>query len=462
MPPLNFPERGPRQAPWAHRKARFGAGTYCSKRRRTGAARPLGGTRTSRTPRNLRWKGNQRSTIHRSQRRWRPKVTSTFSPRQVGVPEGPLTSVRGETPSPVGGAPLGSRSAARGGRGAQTGMEDGRDVGSTSWPLTKMSIRHLSYISTDLFWTKISTANTKAAVLPLGAPVLLWDLSIYIQTHKFFSIQKICGCVTKKFLLPFSKSSQATNCLGRSANWLLVGRPPFPPPSPFILRASQPIRQLASPRGPGCPEAPPTQFREGGRHGGSPTGSRRPKQAPRRNGAPNRVVLGHVRGPGSPIPKIPFLWPRGLSDGGKPDAALSSWEDIYIGTGTLPLPYAAPTGTHHPQSNGTNLYIDWAKSPHTHQLAGASDHRQPSSPTGPPKPPTGHSHPPAPAESSKPPTGREIALWRPSAQISQSPSPPAARKSPTGRRVTNWLENHQLDRTSPTGYPGAETCRWSG
>lgn len=205
MPPLNFPERGPRQPPWAHRKARFGAGTYCSKRRRTGAARPLGGTRTSRTPRNLRWKGNQRSTIHRSQRRWRPKVTSTFSPRQVGVPEGPLTSVRGETPSPVGGAPLGSRSAARGGRGAQTGMEDGRDVGSTSWPLTKMSIRHLSYISTDLFWTKISTANTKAAVLPLGAPVLLWDLSIYIQTHKFFSIQKICGCVTKKFLLPFSQ-----------------------------------------------------------------------------------------------------------------------------------------------------------------------------------------------------------------------------------------------------------------
>ena len=149
----------------------------------------------------------------------------------------------------------------------------------------------------------------------------------------------------------------------KATNWLLLGAP-------------------------GARRRPPTQFREGGRHGGSPTGSRRPKQAPRHNGAPNHVVLGHVRGPGSPIPKIPFLWPRGLSDGGKPDAALSSWEDIYIGTGTLPLPYAAPTGTHHPQSNGTNLYIDWAKSPHTHQLAGASDHRQPSSPTGPPKPPT--------------------------------------------------------------------------
>ena len=128
MPPLNFPERGPRQAPWAHREARFGAGTYCSKRRRTGAAHPLGGTRTSRTPRNLRWKANQRSTIHRSQRRWRPRRPPVPSRPTVGVPEGPLTPVQGETPSPVEGAPLESRSAARGGRGAQTGMEDGRDV----------------------------------------------------------------------------------------------------------------------------------------------------------------------------------------------------------------------------------------------------------------------------------------------------------------------------------------------
>jgi hypothetical protein len=35
---------------------------------------------------------------------------------------------------------------------------------STPWLLTKMSIRHPSYISTDLFWTKISTTNTKVAV----------------------------------------------------------------------------------------------------------------------------------------------------------------------------------------------------------------------------------------------------------------------------------------------------------
>lgn len=32
-----------------------------------------------------------------------------------------------------------------------------------------MRIRHLSYISTDLFWTKISTANPKVAFLPLCA-----------------------------------------------------------------------------------------------------------------------------------------------------------------------------------------------------------------------------------------------------------------------------------------------------
>jgi hypothetical protein len=134
-----------------------------------------------------------------------------------------------------------------------------------------MSIGHLSYISTDLFWTKISTANTKAAVLPLGAPVLLWDLSIYIQTHKFFSIQKICGCVTKKFLLPFTKSPQATNCLGRSANWLMVGRPPFPPPSSFYpsrVPAYPPTGQKATNwlllGDPGARRRPPTQFREGG------------------------------------------------------------------------------------------------------------------------------------------------------------------------------------------------------
>ena len=128
LPPLNFPERGPRQAPGAHREARFGAGTYCSKRRRTGAARPLGGTRTGRTPRNLRWKGNQRSTIHRSQRRWRPKWPPVPSRPDGGSAQRPSDIRTGGDTKPGRGRSTRSRSATGGGRGAQTGMEDGRGV----------------------------------------------------------------------------------------------------------------------------------------------------------------------------------------------------------------------------------------------------------------------------------------------------------------------------------------------
>jgi hypothetical protein len=87
---------------------------------------------------------------------------------------------------------------------APPGMET--EPVSTSWPLTKMSIRHLSYISTDLFWTKLSPANTKVAFLPLGAHFLLWDKPFYIQTHKFPPIQKILRTVTKKYFRVFAKS----------------------------------------------------------------------------------------------------------------------------------------------------------------------------------------------------------------------------------------------------------------
>jgi hypothetical protein len=69
-----------------------------------------------------------------------------------------------------------------------------------------MPIRHLSYISTDLFWTKVSTANTKVAFLPLGQGPFVWEKPFYIQSHKFFPIQKICGSVTKKFFVQNSKS----------------------------------------------------------------------------------------------------------------------------------------------------------------------------------------------------------------------------------------------------------------
>jgi hypothetical protein len=83
---------------------------------------------------------------------------------------------------------------------------DGRPI-STSWLLTKMPIRHLSYISTDLFWTKISTANTKVALLPLGQRSFVWEKPFYIQSHKFFPIPKICGSVTKKSFAQNSKSA---------------------------------------------------------------------------------------------------------------------------------------------------------------------------------------------------------------------------------------------------------------
>ena len=64
----------------------------------------------------------------------------------------------------------------------------------------------LSYISTDLFWTKISTANPKVAFLPLCAHRFVWEKPFYVQSHKFFAIQKICGSVTRKFSVQNSKS----------------------------------------------------------------------------------------------------------------------------------------------------------------------------------------------------------------------------------------------------------------
>ena len=76
---------------------------------------------------------------------------------------------------------------------------------------TKRPTRHLSYISTDLFWTKISTGNTKVAFLPVSQHFFVWEKPFYIQSHKIFPIQKICGSVTKKFSSQNPKSKQATN-----------------------------------------------------------------------------------------------------------------------------------------------------------------------------------------------------------------------------------------------------------
>ena len=61
-----------------------------------------------------------------------------------------------------------------------TGLGLGGPI-STPWWFTKLSIRHPSYISTDLFWTKISTTNTKVAVLPLKSPSFVWEKGLLLH-----------------------------------------------------------------------------------------------------------------------------------------------------------------------------------------------------------------------------------------------------------------------------------------
>ncbi|QGA18639.1 hypothetical protein EYB26_006324 [Talaromyces marneffei] len=78
-------------------------------------------------------------------------------------------------------------------------------------PPTKMSTRHLSYRSTDLFSTEIPTANPNVAFLPSGPPSLLWEMPIYIQSHKAVPIQNIGASVTKKVIRE-KFNSAATNC----------------------------------------------------------------------------------------------------------------------------------------------------------------------------------------------------------------------------------------------------------
>ena len=46
---------------------------------------------------------------------------------------------------------------------------------------------------------------------PWGDTLLLCKMSVYIQTHKTFPIQKICKSVTKKIFVNNSKSHEATN-----------------------------------------------------------------------------------------------------------------------------------------------------------------------------------------------------------------------------------------------------------
>lgn len=148
-------------------------------------------------------------------------------------------------------------------------LRDGRPI-STSWLLTKMPIRHLSYISTDLFRTKISTANTKVAFSPLDQGSFVWERPFYIQSHKFFPTQKICGSVTKKFFVQNSKS--AVHQLAQKAtNWQ----------NPRMVRERLQVRN------------PPTARNSlGGCSAWRPTAAGGRETPPQKKGAPDHVVFG--------------------------------------------------------------------------------------------------------------------------------------------------------------------------
>jgi len=155
-----------------------------------GPRHPCGGRHQARSG-ALHWEVKARpgaGEMH--QQVWKMGATSALSKGQPSRPFRWVTRRRslvkgtplsGHPPRTPGGRPGGGTI----GTPTSGRLRDRKPI-STSWLLTKMRIRHLSYISTDLFWTKISTANTKVAFLPLGAHNLVWDLSIYIQTHQWF------------------------------------------------------------------------------------------------------------------------------------------------------------------------------------------------------------------------------------------------------------------------------------
>jgi hypothetical protein len=65
----------------------------------------------------------------------------------------------------------------------------------------------------------------------------------------------------------------------------------------------------------------------------------------RKESGPNHVIVGYVGGPVGRIPGILLSGSHDQYKRAKSDTALSTWQDIYNGTGTLPLPTT------------TNMYI---------------------------------------------------------------------------------------------------------
>ncbi len=113
---------------------------------------------------------------------------------------------------------------------------------------------YLSYISTDLFWTKTSPANTKVAFLPLGAHSSLWETPFYKQTHEFPPIQKILRTVTNRCSRVPKPPTGSTNCpeMRQLAAFL-------PTAKPLISQKYHPCGHVTGlPSGSGCEKNPPT------------------------------------------------------------------------------------------------------------------------------------------------------------------------------------------------------------
>ena len=108
----------------------------------------------------------------------------------------------------------------------------------------------LSYVSTDLFWTKISTANTKVAFLPPGQGSCVWEKPFAIQSHKSFSHAKNLRERHQRNFRAKFKVRKSTNWhkkppTGNTPNWFVKSsksgsrQPAEIPPTGKILTAPQ-------------------------------------------------------------------------------------------------------------------------------------------------------------------------------------------------------------------------------
>jgi hypothetical protein len=129
-------------------------------------------------------------------------------------------------------------------------------------------IINLSYVSTGLFWRKISTANTKVAFSPLGQGLVVWEKPFYLQSHQLLPVQNhprerhqkgLRAKIPSPEKPPTVKSSPG-GCTQREAP-AEVPKPPTVQCNPPTVRVSHhrpPLnRQLSRLASPGsCPSPP--------------------------------------------------------------------------------------------------------------------------------------------------------------------------------------------------------------